>query len=393
MSETKSPQLLLNSPYWSFLDAVEIGAWKKFDKQDTGNLDQLVFRAELISALMKGIRKGKISRLKKDRDFYGLDLDSPIGKFLKWSFLLLIPAIGYLILASNSVDFLFQKDPSRVIFVSLFFAPYLLHAVSGSAWIAWHFASGKLARKAKDKHSYAVFRSELFGISEEQLESDTVIDYLNAEFRLNLPKDPFRVWNEPFFKRNGEVWLVGYNRARFSLKIDRGSQDIYERIAYLLRHPYKEDISCLSLVSKGSPDNHFISNEPMEDDESDYTKFKSAVDDRNLPKEGIIELIDSLKKDLEIESDIEKREELEEKIKYFERYMKQTYSKSGAQKPVKNADIQARDSIKKNKERIVLKIADFSPELSAHLKNYINFSGTTVSYKPPPDPPDWDVSY
>jgi len=353
---------------------------------------------------MQGVRSREIKCLKKDRDFYGLDLDSPFAKMLKWSFLLLVPTIGLAFLVSSSSDFLFQKEVNRKILSAYLFAPYLLHALFGSSWVVWKIVSGRLAQTVTRKHSYAVFRSELFGMSEEQLESDSVIDYLNSRFQLALPKDPFRIWPEPFFKRNGEVWIMGFEGKRFSLRVDKGTQDTYERIACLLQNPDK-DVSCFELAYK------FHGEIKVEAEARDVSgehvapsswepKFSNYTHDQlnDAKKELKKQINDATERDDLFENAIKndasrmELEKLEKQYKEISNYLNGTYDKNGQERGPRSESSKATETVRKGVNRFINRVRKFHPDLAEYLDKSISYGKGLVAYRPP-DEITWDIQY
>jgi len=147
-------------------------------------------------------------------------------------------------------------------------------------------------KTSKDLFEYMIDKAKHDGLTSQFYESDAVIDYFNNKYKFYLPRDPFRVWKDPFFKRNGDFWIIGFQGKRVCLK----DAAVMEPIAYLLRSPNKEfyardfvkgdDDAVRDLKMEAAP--------IPEDIDQEYQNIKNEILQKKQSKKQVEELIELL---------------------------------------------------------------------------------------------------
>jgi hypothetical protein len=202
---------------------------------------------------------------------------------------------------------------------------------------------------------------------------------------MNIPKDPFRVWKEPFFKLNGEFWIVGFQGKRVCL----GNDKITEKIAYLLSNPNKE-FSALDFIKGANVPTENGTNDY--DKEREYQKYKSEMISKGLDKRKTEELINLLSTQIEGAdgSSPDIILECKNKIELLNRYIKESFTINSREKPIRDNSILAQESTEQAIKRFVNKLKKVHPPLAEHLKCIRKSS--TFNYRPPDDI-KWDVRF
>ncbi|BCR03069.1 hypothetical protein DESUT3_01380 [Desulfuromonas versatilis] len=383
----------MNQQFWSFDEIVEV-ATSNCPEGSAGNTEYDIskFKATVADTVLKAARDGRIARIKANKRGVLFDPDNPNHEMLanlgRGAFPLAMLAFFYLLAEMAPDGFLKEGiSPVKAAFVTVTLPLGFFFLVPPFISI-WFTLQSRRAKTPGAKLKHTMNLADFHGAREDLYDSDNAICFLNQQFKLNIPRDPFRAWSDPFFRRNGDIWIVGFEGKQVLLRSDKKTQDRNERIAHLLRAPFK-DFPCEQLVSKGLPETDMPLHEKDVDD--GFSQLKSNIGERGLTLSQVEAAAKELQARVEraqSEGNIELLDELKGQHQHLTRYLEE--SRKG--KPDRSAGIRARDSLKKNKEALVKDVLGRNPELGEHLKNYINFSGTSVSYRPPDDV-TWDIEF
>lgn len=393
--EIKTVEAKMNQQFWSFDEIVEVATAKREEpiaNYEPDNHEERKFKATVAGDVLKAIRDGRITRIKANKKGRVFDPDNPnhemLANLARGAFPLAMLAYFYLLTEKTPPNFLTEGvSPINTAFFTVALPLGVLFLMPPLTSV-WFYIQNRLARTPEDRLKYTMELAGFYGVRDDLYDSDSAICFLNQTFKSDIPRTPFRVWPDPFFRRNGDIWIVGFGGTQVLLRSDKKTQDRNERIAYLLQAPFK-DFPCEQLVSKGLPETDMPSRE-MEDD-GEHTHIKRTIEEKGLTLVQIETAAKALQSDAEnarAAGELELLEELESQHQYLCKYLKENKNR----KPDRNAGEQARDSLKKNKAALVKDVFERNPELGDHLRKYINFSGSTVSYRPPDDL-RWDVEF
>jgi hypothetical protein len=382
---------LLKEQYWSLQDIIDVSCSKKFELEPerNGSVEETIFKTELVAQIQYVSHTGRIFRLKQQSEGPAAQFAKSIGRGI---FPLLAISIVYGVLGYLPVASVKEHIPKLELAVEI----GVVLPVVGLVTILLLFYGELFYRKLTattpiKRYKYVLFNADRKALREELFESDSVITFLQHHFKLNIPRDPYRVWPEPFFRRNGDVWTMGYSGERFSLRVDKGSQETYERIAYLLAEPYK-DFSCIDLAST-----KVSANEEFEVEAAEYIDNDESPDYRVAETLSDYELTKSALRDLEEMHRIAKEdglnrndEEHKEEIDKVKKYMRQTFTRAGKLKSPRGDHDRAKEVLKQTRKRFIDRVKKYSPDLAEHLRRSIKLDGGTVSYRPPEEI-SWDI--
>jgi hypothetical protein len=187
---------------------------------------------------------------------------------------------------------------------------------------------------------------------------------------------------------------MGFAGTKFALRVDKGTQDTTERLAYLLRHP-NENVRATELAYKslGGPkikaDPDLTVKEELESVKmreyrfADFS-FKDLKKSQKLLKENIL-----TEKSL---GNFEEADILKGKYNEMSNYLIRTYDSSGNERGPRSENSKSLETIRKSINRFKEKIEKFSPELKKHLDKSIQYDKGTVTYRPPEEI-IWDIYY
>ena len=402
VSDTHNPAVdILSKPYWHFHEIVDLAVSRRFMEDSENN------RAEEIAKfkvhLLRDLNEAILSRV-----VVPVDLVKAEGWLARNDHLLEPGKILGLALAAITLGYVGQRvlssspevlkefkkgyDPSH------FFVDLLVRQLVGTVliavivWLAFLVVRGAKARSktTRGRIEYLMSDAEIRGFTDQLYESESVIDFLNKRYSLKIGKDPFRVWQEPFFKRNGDMWIVGYLGKRLCFKEKAG----HEAIAYLLSRP-GEAFDCRLFV-KGNPDDIGKGqvNESGSTNFDEYAAFCQKIRAEKSDKQAIESMLQFLNEGLEETRSDGRTEDVDrytDQIKMLERYLHETYTKGGEEKPPRDDATRARDAIKKAIERCIGDFKKDHPFFAEHLSKNITRS-YSLSYNPQEEI-RWDVLY
>lgn len=402
MDEKKSNDSseILRCPYWSFSEIVDFAVFKKFT--DDGGSDEaeavLQFKADFLGDLREAIHCRAIVPvdLVEDKGWFGRYrcYIEPTRMLGLASGVIVLGYVGQKMLSSSPVlskEFKPGYDPTNF-FKDLFLWPLIgMVLLATIGWLGFLAYRGMMKYRSKspgERLKYLLSDAKIRGLTNNLYESESIIDFLNARYALKIGKDPFRVWNEPFFKRNGDIWIVGYMGKRLCLKEKAG----HPIIAHLLSRP-NEEFPC-TLFGKANPDDidtdTSLKVEPDRFDEYDnfYQQVRGQKADKNK-MEASLSLLMECREDARSDGQTDEAIRYTDQIEMMERYIRETYTKSGEEKPPRDISTKARDASKKAIERCISDVKKENPFLAEHLSKNITRS-YSVSYHPPQEI-HWDV--
>lgn len=394
------PENLLREQFWTFGQIIEISEWN-FSKQQGKNFENKSdFLAKLLEKLSEATKAGDVYRVKSVKKGSVLSAANPyfqmVSDLSKGTFVLLALLVCYWVFGYFPEGTLKKGiSPTGAAFITVAIPIVGLLILPGLFQFVDEIRRKRM-KTIEDRLKYFFSQAELHGLFDEIFESKSVITFLNKAFEWCLPIDQFRVWREPFMKKSGEAWIIGFEGDQFFLRVDKKTQDTYKRIAYLLLNPYKH-VSCLDLIATNPCEESEIKAEAGEffdDDEPD--------DSRHFDEdaEEYVSSFQTIKKQLrKIEEDIEcardrgdtvKLENLQSQKEEIIKWMDKTFYPDGKEKDPRGDRERAKDAIKQNRSRFIKKVAKVSPNLAEHLKKSINMYENTVSYRPP-EKIEWDI--
>lgn len=401
MTDTTASDLqeLLQEPYWSLDAIIRVGIVHKFPDLDLIENSNEVeeFNAELLNDVIQAII---------DMTIQPVDL----GKYCSWDsphtyyyekIKLAESMVAIYMLAYCSQKMINYKFPAELQIISndlgydlhyifqdvIFTASFVLVTLVFLGWwliLRYQMIRKKFCKTPLDKIKYLEFEANIKGITENHFVSDNAIDFLNMKYSMHIPKDPFRVWKEPFFKRSGDIWIVGFQGKRVCLENDKN----IEKIAYLLSNPNKE-YSAIEFVKGNSAPG--TPNLPEFDKEREYQKYKTEMINKGLNMEKAEELINLLKmqiQDADGSTSAETILESKNKIEHLEQYISDEFLFNGKDKPPRDSNIRSQESLEQAIKRFIKKRKNDHPAFAEHLK-FIRKS-STFCYRPPDDI-KWDV--
>lgn len=402
---SSSPDQILHKPYWTFSEIVDLATHRRFRDRNTSvdpaDFEEIIeFKAELLSDLKEAILCRSIIPvdLSKSDHWFGRYecyfeptkiMATVLGTYILGYF-------GQMIVNSSPAvqqDLMPGRDASHFfadLLIGYTFNILLVVSVCWSIFMFYKIIWKIRSKTPVQKLNYLMMDAKFRGFTENFYESETVIDFFNARYKLKIEKDPFRVWKEPFFKRNGDYWIVGYMGKRLCLK----EQVVHEQIAYLLTNPYKE-IDCRELIkcnadAIGSPETREMQSPEANEYQSFYKEFRQ----KNYDKNRTLKLLYAYKENLEdarLSGDSEEVIQYIQKIEYLEQYIQDTFAKSGGEKAPRDGSVRAKDSVKKGIDRFFNGLKKDHPFLAEHLASTITRS-YTVSYRPPEEI-CWEVEF
>jgi ArsR family metal-binding transcriptional regulator len=398
------PESVIHKPFWKFSEIIELAIFKRFcsaNCQDVGDEDRIQFKAELLSELREAILCGYVATVKLVKDETWKERNEP---YLHYTRIWGIPAgifVCYLalqhLLKTNpklSPDII--KNGGNADFQRFFIDmgkyffgyPALVMFVGWMLYLGYRMIIKYRNNSDQQKINHLMSDIQFRGYTTDLFDSETVIDFLNSRFSLKIEKDPFRVWKEPFFKRNGDFWIVGYMGKRICLKEKTG----YEAMAFLLSRP-NEEFRCTLFVKAHPEDSN--NNTPIKEGSSSFDEndtIAQKIRSNKLDKNGVVSLLNIYIDGREDARSVGKTQdvvEYNEKIKELEQYIQETYTKSGEEKPPRDNATKARDAIKKAIDRCITELKKDHPFLAEHFAKTITRS-YSLSYRPPEEI-HWDI--
>lgn len=397
------PGGVLQKPYWSFVEIIDLALHRRFfDACNSEDAEVAEFRANLLGDLRKAILCKAIVPVdlsKSDRwfDRYEFYIE-PVRKFALLLGVIALVSWGQELLnnLSSYEKAIFFKPgyDGANFFINVLFG-FLKNCVLllSGVWLIFlcYMAILKFQSKTtRGKLKYLLTDAKLRGFMEGFYESETVIDFLNSRYSLKIEKDPFRIWKEPFLRRNGDYWIVGYMGKRVCLK----NQKIIETIAYLLSSPEKS-FNC-SDFTKVNPEN--INDEksvPDHDgDVMDYKKNKNEMIQNKVDRKKAKEILEMLEADMvnaRESGDADKLSSLQDNVIHLKQYIRETFSRDGNEKAPRDQAEKSRDSQKKAIERFIKGLKNDHPFLAEHLRKSIE-RGYNLVYRPPEEI-HWDIRF
>lgn len=393
-----NPELILSKPYWKLDEIIDLATYRRFeagDHEEEGH-EVIEFKATLLGELEKAILSGIITtldlRIGEDWSNRNQVYFEPTKILLSTLVLFALGYFGQRIIDSHPeykyTIFKEGYDSSHFFQNLMVGVAFNVLAFISLIWLL--YLCYRAVRKYRCKTSQDDFHSRVHdlkfrGLYENYYDSEGVIDFLNIHYSLNIPKDPFRVWKEPFFKRNGEIWIVGFQGKRVCLENDK----ITEKIAYLLCNPNKE-FSALEFTKEA---NIYTDNGTTDyDSESEYQRYKSEMIRKGLDKKKTEELINLLNSQIEDAdaSSPDKILEYKNQITLLNRYIKESFTINGKEKPIRDNNTLAQESMEQAIKRFINKLKKVHPPLAEHLKCIRKSS--TFNYRAPDDI-EWDVQF
>lgn len=394
---SKPSQDTLRKPYWSYDEILHVA----LQHHNGSDFDEksYTFEVDLTNRVNSFVRNNNYFIVTNIRKRFVTDfIESPGLPFICMLFPLTVQLVFYWILRLG-IHFKVLNPPNNTqIFFSAYWVGWMgigifcaILMIAIPAVLAYIFLSINKNKSPRCRYLHNIATANITGFNDQLYESDTIIDFLNSNFRFNLPKDPFRVWREPFFKRNGEFWIIGFNGKRICLGLRKN--EFYEQLAFLLSRP-RESFSCLDLEKA-----------PAETHTNEYkAQIKPQSNDSNKSKQhaneqfNYNELIEYAN-DLEYEKtealssgNTGEWEKLDDQISKVKAFIKENYTKTGEPKDADPGLEKIRNTIKKRLERIFDDIEPYHPELAGHLRQYVT-RGYNPGYNPPPDSEPWDIKY
>lgn len=396
---SKPTQDPMGKPYWSYDDIINVAIQQKLilDSDE----DHYKFKADLtnhVSSFIKNNNFFIITNISQ-RLITSL-IDSPGYPFICMIFPLIIQLFFYwtfrlaiyfeALSPQNNTQIFISAYWSGWLGIAVFFAILMIAVPAVVAFVFLYFNKNKSLRC---RYLYNLLLANVHGYNDQLYDSGAIIDFLNSRYRFNLPKDPFRAWKEPFFKRNGEFWIIGFNGKRICLGLRK--HEFYEQLAFLLSRP-GESFYCLNLEKPHTEADTDEEDEQVLIQNQENKKiakglFKSKGSNIADLKTYLADLEES-KDDAFSLGNIEKMEQLEDQIDQLKHFMNTNFTKSGEPKDIDPGIQKIRNTIKKRIERIIEDIEPYHPELSAHLTQYVT-RGYNLCYHPPPGSEPWDIKY
>jgi len=398
------PESILGEPFWSLDEIIALATYKQFGEDDHDKQSQEVyeFKATLLGDLKEAILCRKIAPVDLVKNAHWADrYKEYLNPIRNSMILLLMTGLGYLLqqyIMSHPESYyvLFKPGQNPTNFVQGVLFNYVLVISIACLIISLIFlcymALKKYSSKTpKGKFEFQMEDAEHRGFCDNLYISDGVIDLLNEKYFLKIPKDPFRVWKMPFFRRNGDCWIIGYEGKAFILQ----EKTVHSQLAYLLSNPYKQ-FHCLELenVHPDAIGNKAFTNQEWDKEEKEYETIKNKARSLKLSKSNILGLIQKLLADKE-QALCEGKENLalekDSQIVNLKRYAKGAFTKTGAEKNVNDMVEKAKENVNQHFKRFYRSLEKESPELVLHLRKNINL-GYNPIYRPPEEI-HWDVQF
>lgn len=394
-------QKLLQEPYWSLEEIISVALFHKLSGQAQSDLGSEIdqFKADMTEDVINAIFDRtiapvdltKISRyshfFEGTNPIFGFSLLCVIAIVLQKSFDTL-PVMRRMLQPGHDARY-FGQDT----ILSFTFSGIVAALMVCLLFYGYRTIKNLSCKTPQDKIDFLMADAKLRGLTEQYFISDNIIDFLNVKYRLNIPKDPFRVWKEPFLKRNGAIWIIGFMGKRLSIK----HYVVLEKIAYLLGHPNKE-IHSYEFI-KPDPDNlgkNHKSKTVQDSDEldTDYIEFKREKGTyKNLTRKNAEELLAYDKENLLQAKECDQTEDIlhySSQIKMWEKYIEETYTRRGAERPPADSATKDADNLKREINRFITTVGKLHPAFAEHLK-YIKKEPIFV-YNPP-DSITWDIRF
>jgi hypothetical protein len=266
-----------------------------------------------------------------------------------------------------------------------------MFGIAGICWVT--FLAYKAFRKYTcksplDRFNYLLSDIKFRGLHDNLFIADNVIDFLNARYSLKIEQDPFRVWKQPFFRRNGEYWIAGYAGKVVCLQ----NGVVNEVLAALLNEPH-QDFNCLAF-EKGDPDKVDKIKHHADEKDSGFVATIAKLDKEGVDADFIDRSIELLKLEreqaLEDATSMRAADEIESRIDQLERYRSRTFTKAGKLRAHNDATTAAARQ-KKRFQRLIDDLKAIHPVLSNHLNQSVK-TGSTLTYRPPEEI-HWDVRF
>lgn len=192
------------------------------------------------------------------------------------------------------------------------------------------------------------------------------------------------------FRRSADVWEIAYEGARFHAKDIKGMSLIH---ALLSRPGHYYPPVELEIAAEGDAAETLGLDEREELEEvSNGGTDQMVIDERAKREyEVAIEQLKNEKKVAELERNLPRVNELEERIDFIEDCLRKSTGLGG--KPRKFADDfnRARVRVTQAIQRAVNRIEQDSPHLAKHLREYIETGSRCVYRLPPPEEISWEL--
>ncbi len=392
-------QKLLQEPYWSLNEITTIATHHKFSVSTAAEFTSEVekFRSELLEDVIEGIYERTIIPIDLTKNSRWKDRFTPYLEGMNVVFgILFLYLLAYAMqktfdLLPNTYFAKSEYDPryfGQIIMLNFVFGVMGFIILIWIALLIYRFIKKRSCKSPRDKFEYLMSGAKFRGLTENFFVSDNVIDLLNMKYRLNIPKDPFRVWKEPFFKRNGHYWIVGYQGKRVCLKDDKAMGII----AYLLNSP-NNNYSASDLTKYDSSTADVSKEDTSFHADKEYQEYKNQMVNKGLTKsklDEMIEILENQKTDAEESGLPETVIDCKNKIDHLTRYIKETFTKTGREKPLRDQNIRSQESLKKLIQRSIDELKNVHPPLALHLKC---IRKTSIFCYRPPDDITWDVRF
>lgn len=388
---------LLDKQFLSFWQLVELIVIKKYENRTSDDMptdsEKKLFVAGVIKDLMNASREGRITLIKSQKKgliFYEGDQFYEIFRLFLAVITPIIIFLLYLTVFQDAPSGTLREglSPIKAAFILVVGQVGGMTFVIPTGVIAWLVIQERRAKTPEKKLKYIEELAGVYGADDELFDTDSAIVFVNKSYKFNIPRNPFRVWPEPFFKKNGDFWIIGFAGKQLLLRTDKKTLDRNERIAYLLSRPY-EQIPCNLLVARGLPDADMPIQEVTED--SSYLQAKQYVKDKGVTCEKLNDEIKCLEVKIQASRKVgNSREENEyaDKREDLLRLLKEMASEKTGHKPKGNAQ----ETFEQNRKALMKDTKEKLPEFSEHIRKSIRFSTGSVTYNPP-EPMTWDVEY
>jgi hypothetical protein len=394
------PDKLLNSPYWTFDEALDIAGWKysKINNISATDCETLKFITNVRNDLLEFLSRNRRSEVVvlDLREHRWLHLQAGLGVLMILGYLLLVIWVAKYIHIEEVSRFITGNNPYEIGVKFTLYVVVTQLSVPLLIGLFLYFRADDKKTFLRDLYTLKSDRERIF--MHNIYFNIEIIEFFNQRYSLDLPINQFIFWKQPFWKRVGRVWALGFGGK--VICVDEKSCKIVESIAYLLSEPRKE-FHPIDLASKPNPDSEdregleFDPDEVgLDSDQADYESFVENIRKSKKSYKEVLALKDAATQmlaDATAKGDIDSVDNYRDKLKIINRYIREAYTRKGKEKQPRGNDEKAMDAYRQAFDRFIKMLKKDHPDLAQHL-----WENTTTGYRVVYSPREeivWEVGF